>query len=147
MKIDAFLDKINTHTKAIYENEINQVSENGSIINWLLGLAGGALLFSFDKYDSIKSEDVWIISIQAMVFVLIIIVGFLHRIKTKEFRSDTIAMIRMFDFLKIEFELLPDEIESDLENEKLITVFDNYLNGEYFDEEDKPVFEDISDSK
>ena len=144
MEIDAFLEKINKHTKAIYENEIKQVSENGSIINWLLGLAGGALIFSFNKYDAIKSEDAWIISIQAIVFVLIITVGFLHRIKIKEFRDKTIAMIRMFDFLQIEFELLPDEIESDLEDERLLTVFDKYLNGDYFEEIDKSVFDKIS---
>lgn len=144
MEIKEFLDHINNHTKAIYENEIEQVKENGTIINWLLGLAGGALLFSFNKYDSVNEENIPIIIFQAAVFVAIILVGFLHRVKTKTFRDNTTSMIRMFGFLKIEFQLVPDELENELENERLITVFDNYINGEYFDEEDKDIFEDLS---
>ena len=144
MNINDFLDKINTHTKAIYENEIVQVSENGKIINWLLGLAGGALLFSFNKIDDVNVKSISIVYIQATIFMATIVVGFFHRTVTKAFRDHTISIIRMFDFLKIAFELIPDEIESELENETLITVFDNYLNGEYFDEDDKETFYKIS---
>ena len=53
-------------------------------------------------------------------------------------------MIRMFDFLLIEFELIPDEIVNDLSNERFITVFRSYLNGEYFQEKDEEIFADIS---
>ena len=147
MDINEFLEKINTHTKAIYENEIVQVSENGKTINWLLGLAGGALLFSFNKIDDVKEESIPIVYVQALIFIATIVVGFFHRTITQAFRDHTISIIRMFDFLKIGFELIPDEIESELENETLITVFDNYLNGEYFNEEDKETFDRISKNK
>lgn len=147
MDIENFLDKINTHTKAIYENEINQVSENSSITNWLLGLAGGALLFSFNKYDAIGKDNISIIVFQSVIFIATIVVGFLHRLRTNIYRNQTISIIRMFDFLKIEFDLIPDEIEDDLESEGLITVFDNYLNGEYFDDEDKETFEILSNDQ
>lgn len=147
MDIEEFLIKINDHTKAIYKNEIEQVNENGKIINWLLGLAGIALLFSFNKYDAIDSEKLWIILVQAVIFISIIIVGFLHRLKTKSFKDHTVTIIRMFDFLKIEFELIPDEIVSSIETEQLITVFDNYLNGEFFEDESKETFERISNKQ
>ncbi|RNC86857.1 MAG: hypothetical protein ED556_05390 [Winogradskyella sp.] len=147
MNVIDFLDKINTHTKAIYENEIEQVNDNGKIINWLLGLAGGALIFSFNKYSEIDSSDFPIIMTQALLFFTIILVGYLHRVKTKVFKDHTIALIRMFDFLKIEFELVPDEIENELKTEKLDTIFDNYLNGEYIAEEEKEAFEKISNDQ
>ena len=143
MDINEFLGRINSHTKAIYENEIEGVAENGKIVNWLLGLAGGALLFSFNKYATIDSQNLYLIITQACIFITIIITGFLHRIVTKSFRSYTISIIRMFEFLRIEFELVPDEIESELKNEKLDKVFHNYLNGEYFDEQDSIIFENL----
>ena len=49
----------------------------------------------------------------------------------------------MFDFLRIEFELKPHDLESDLINENLDVVFSNYLNGEYFDEQDVTTFVDL----
>lgn len=143
MEIKEFIERINTHTKAIYENEIDEVLENGRILNWLMGLAGGALLFSFSEFDKIDPANLSLIIIQAVTFVLIIATGLLHRIFTKAHRSYTIAIIRMFDFLRIEFELLPNDIEKELEEEKLDVVFSNYLNGEYFDELDTATFEDL----
>jgi hypothetical protein len=143
METNDFLDRIHIHTKAIYENEIEQVTENGKITNWLLGLAGGALLFSFSKYDVIENKNITVIIVQALIFIATIFAGYLHRTKTKAYRDYTISIIRMFEFLKIEFEAIPDELENDLENEKLITVFDNYLNGEYFDEDDTEIFENL----
>ena len=147
MKIEEFLSKINNHTKAIYENEIEQVNENGRIINWLLGLAGLALLFSFNKYDSIGSEKFWIVLLQSLIFMSIIIVGFLHRLKTKSFRDHTIKIITMFSFLNIEFELIPDDIENDLETEELRKVFYDYLDGKYFEDDDLETFDSLSKSQ
>ena len=144
MEIKEFLKRINTHTKAIYENERELALENGNIVNWLLGLASGALLFSFNKYNTISTDNFSIMTIQACIFVIIIVVGFLHRNKTKAFRSNTISMIRMFDFLAMEFELVPNEIENELKNEKIANIFDKYLNGYYFTENDMILFEEIS---
>lgn len=144
MQIKDFLNKINIHSKAIYQNEINQVYENGKIINWLLGLAGGALLFSFNRYENIEKDDIPIVIVQSLVFITIISVGFTHRIKTKSFKDNTVKMIRMLDFLKIEFEIIPDEIENDLEADGIYPVFDKYLNGKYFEEEDRIIFDKIS---
>jgi hypothetical protein len=143
LKTREFLSRIHTHTKSIYQNEIVEVTENGKIMNWFLGLAGVALLFSFNQYNSLPEEHLGMLLAQALVFILIIVVGLLHRVYTKKFRSHTTAIIRMFDFLLIEFELVPDEITSALKDERFGDVFDNYINGVYFGEEDEPVFEQL----
>lgn len=143
MEIREFIEKVNEHTKSIYENEIEEVLENGRILNWLMGLTGGALIFSFNGTKEIQPPELYLVIIQAITFICIIVTGFLHRLITKSFRSYTIAIIRMFDFLRIEFEILPHDIEKELEDEKLDVIFSNYLNGEYFDEVDTPVFEDL----
>ena len=49
----------------------------------------------------------------------------------------------MFDFLRIEFELIPHDIKQELEEERLDVVFSNYLNGEYFEEQELSTFEDL----
>ena len=144
MKTQEFLQRLHTHTKSIFENEIDQVNENGRIMNWFLGLAGVALLFSFNKYSEINSDALTFVIIQAIVFVLIIVLGFLHRYFTKEFKSRTTSMIRMFDFLLIEFELVPDDIINDLSNERFDSVFETYINGGYFQEKDEEIFAGIS---
>ena len=87
MEMNDFLDRVNIHTKAIYENEIEQVKENGRNVYWLLGLASGALLFSLNKYGSIDSDNTALIFIQAIVFIAIIMGGYMHRIKTKAFNQ------------------------------------------------------------
>ena len=46
----------------------------------------------------------------------------------------------MFDFLKLEFQLVPDEIVNDLQDSKLEKIFNDYLNGEYFQEKDEEYF-------
>lgn len=144
MEISDFLETINAHTKSIYVNEIVQVAESGQITNWLLGLAGGALIFGFNKYSSIEDKDLPIVTIQAILFTAIVAVGYLHRLKTKAFRDHTTYLIRMFDFLKIEFDLIPNEIVEELKDEKLNVIFDNYLNGEYIAEDLKEEFAQIS---
>jgi hypothetical protein len=106
MQTNDFLDRMHAHTKAIYENGIEQVTENGKITNWLLGLAGGALLLSFNKYDTIENKNITFIIVQALIFIATIFAGYLHRIKTKAYRDYTISIIRMFEFLKIEFEAI-----------------------------------------
>jgi hypothetical protein len=141
MEFSQLLSRLNAHTVAIYENEIEEVSENGRIVNWFLGLAGGALLFSFSQLEADKTIDFWIILFQAIVFVLVILTGLAHRFFTKSFRSYTVAMIRMFDLLSIEFELIPEDLKEDLENGRIIAVFGDYLNGEYFDESDRDLFD------
>ena len=135
-----FLEKINSHTIAIYKNEINQVNEKSIIINWLLGLASIGLLFSFNRYQSIDLNNIWLITSQFIIFIFIIIVGFLYRLKVKSFKENTISIIRMFDFLKLEFQLVPDEIVNDLQDSKLEKIFNDYLNGEYFQEKDEEYF-------
>lgn len=144
MKTQEFLNRLHTHTRSIYENEIDQVTENGRIMNWFLGLAGVALLFSFNQYSEIEPDVLPITITQAIVFVLIIILGFLHRYFTKEFKSHTTSMIRMFDFLLIEFELVPDEITDALSNDRFDDVFIEYINGGFFQERDEEIFSDIS---
>ena len=143
MEIQEFIESVNNHTKEIFKNEIIEVNENGQIINWLLGLAGGALLFSLNRYSSAEPDNSLLIKIQIAFFALIIIVGFFHRIFTKSFRSFTVSMIRMFDFLAIEFKLEPDEIQSDIEDGHFDSICERYLEGEYFIDEDDKTFTDL----
>ncbi|MGE4289922.1 MAG: hypothetical protein AB7E36_14650 [Salinivirgaceae bacterium] len=143
MDFDAFLNKLHNHSKAIYENAMDEATENGRIINWLVGLAGGGLIFSFNQYHNIAPDNKFLVVFQFFVFVLIIVAGFLHKWSTSRFRSETTAIIRMMDFLSIEFALVPDDLISEIENEKLDDVFFNYLNGTYFQDEDEQNFKEL----
>ncbi|MBN2350014.1 MAG: hypothetical protein JXJ22_14335 [Bacteroidales bacterium] len=143
MDIQDYLKEINTHTIKIYENEISQVKENNAISNWLVGLSGGGLLFSFNSYSKINDEDLTIIIIQGGVFLLIILFGLLHRMYTKSFCNYTTSIIRMFDFLHIELKHQPDEFTQETESEKLLTVYDKYINGDYFYDEDLATFDTL----
>jgi hypothetical protein len=143
MDFDAFLEKLHNHSRAIYENAMDEATENGRIINWLVGLAGGGLIFSFNQYPSIAPENKFLVVFQFFVFVAIIAAGFLHKWATGHFRSETTAIIRMMDFLSIEFGLVPDDLISEIENEKIDDVFFNYLNGTYFQDEDEQTFKEL----
>lgn len=143
MDFDAFLNKLHNHSRAIYENAMDEATENGRIVNWLVGLAGGGLIFSFNQYHNIAPENTFLVVFQFFVFVLIIAAGFWHKWSTSRFRSETTAIIRMMDFLSIEFALVPDDLISEIENEKLDDVFFNYLNGTYFQDEDEQNFKEL----
>lgn len=143
MDVATLIDKLNTHSTEIYRAEITQMAENNKTVNWLLGLAGAGLIFSFDKFSDIIDGNRAIIVFQASIFLAIIILGFFYRKVSNSFMKTTTSIIRMFDFLKIEFEIIPDLIEKECETEKLDTIFNKYLNGEYFQEKDQTVFESI----
>lgn len=147
MEIKDLIEKLNTHSIEIYKAEIAQMVENNKTVNWLLGLASAGLLFSFNNYTSIIKANSNILIFQAIIFLLIILVGYLYRRNSNKFMEHTISIIRMFDFLRIEFDLEPDFIEKECETEKLDTIFSNYLNGEYFQNKDQTIFEGISDNQ
>ncbi|NER14831.1 hypothetical protein GWK08_15345 [Leptobacterium flavescens] len=143
MDFKEFVKTINGHTKAFYQNDIDQINENSKIINWFLGLAGGGLLFSFNKYDEANGENIQLITFQAALFVLTIIIGILHRYLTKVYKNRAVTIMRMFDFLAIEFKLVEgNEMENDLEDpdEKMDNIFNRYVNGGYFEDDDKKNF-------
>ena len=140
MEIKDFLERLNSHSKAIYENEIVEVAETGKITNWLLGLAAGALLFSFNRYSTISNQDLVLILIQSIIFMCIVLTGFLHRLVVKSFRSYTVALTRMLDFLRTDFELVPDVIEYDLKNKTLKKVYSKYIDGNYFEDKEHDEF-------
>ena len=144
MDVNDLIEKLSTHTIKIYKSEISQMAENNKTVIWLLGLASAGLLFSFNKYSAIGNENRNIIIFQALIFILIIVVGFIYRRVSNKFTEHTISIIRMFDFLRIGLELVPNLIENEIETEKLDAIFENYLNGEYFQEEDQKNFETIS---
>lgn len=126
------IDKINDQAKGYYSSSIDDTLEDSKTTNWLLGLAGGALLFSFNKVDHIIISESPFIIVQALTFVGIIITGFIYRTAVKNFKKDTASIIRLFDFLRFEFDLVPDELINDLENEHFDQVYSDYVNGRYF---------------
>lgn len=143
MNTEKFLEKINDQAKAYYSSTIDSSIEEGKNLNWLLGLAGGALIFSFNKYDQIDPSEAPLILIQEIIFILIISVGYIHRVAIKKFKDDTLSIMRMLDFLKLEFNLVPDEIEDDLENGYFDQIYSDYMDGEYFIEESSDRFEQL----
>jgi len=144
MNISEFIKTLNSHSKGIYESGITQMTENNKTVNWLLGLSGGALIFSFNKYGSINESNLKLILLQATTFILIILVGFLYRYTASKFKEYSNSILKMFDFLRIELELVSDFIEKEVKNEKLDAIFSNYLNGDYFQESDQVTFYNIS---
>lgn len=141
------IDKINDQAKMYYSSSIDDCLEDSKTVNWLLGLAGVALLFSFNKYESIHLSESPLTLVQSITFVAIIITGFIYRTTIKNFKRDTASVIRMFDFLRFEFDLVPDEIESDLENGHFNKVYDDYVDGEYFIEDSADRFDDLMRSR
>ena len=147
MDTDFFLEKINNQAKDYYSSTIDTSIEESKNLNWLLGLAGGALIFSFNNHDKVVISENPLILIQSIIFVLIIVIGYAHREAIKRFKNDTLAVIRMLDFLKFEFQLVPNEIEYDIEHGFFDEIYLDYMDGEYFQEESSEKFELLMHSR
>ncbi len=143
MKTNTYLVEIHSHTIKIYENEIQEVGENNNIANWLAGLSSGALLFSFNKIGSVDAANKKYIILQAIIFLSIFGFSFLHRIFTKRFKGYINSIIRMFDFFLLEVKHNPNEMNESFESDHTFEKFDNYLNGNYFNETDAKLFDDL----
>ena len=149
MDSSKIIDKINDQAKKHYASAIDECVEDSKNVNWLLGLAGAALLFSFNKFDGIdlSKTPFVLIMVQAFTFVAIIVTGFIYRTTIKNFKRDTAKVMRMLDFLRFEFDLVPDEIVSDLENGKFDKVYDDYVQGVYFIDDGADQFDLAIESK
>ena len=140
MDIFEFLRKLNGHTKEIYLNEINEVVDKGGTLNWLLGLSGGVLIFSYDKIK-VNGYNYWLILIQSIIFLLIVITIYYQRKLSTQHREITISIVRMFEYLNFELELVPNEIQQDIEDgKKFNSIITDYVNGEYFQEDEVKTF-------
>ena len=57
MESSKIIDKINDQAKMYYSSSIDNCVEDSQNVNWLLGLAGAALLFSFNKFENIDLSE------------------------------------------------------------------------------------------
>lgn len=143
MDASKIIDKINDQAKGYYQSSIDESAEESKTTNWLLGLAGGALIFSFSRVESIDLTVAPVIGIQALTFVGIIITGYLYRVSIQNFKKTTASVMRLLDFLRFEFDLVPDEVINDLEEGNFNQVYNNYVDGEYFIEDGADKFDGL----